>query len=55
MNTQHFREKYFTMYEYLNDEGPESTSSWISFERENYVEDVRDFRFVKFLTYCLKY
>ena len=36
-------------YEYLNDEEPESTSSWISFERENYVENIRGFRFEKFL------
>ena len=41
--------------EYLNDKEPESTSSWISFERENYVENVRGFRFAKFLTYRQKY
>ena len=44
MNTSTLR------YEYLNDEEPESTSSWISFERENYVEDVCGFIFAKFLT-----
>ena len=49
-------------YEYLHDENEylcnrqlESISSWISFERENYVEDVRGFRFVKFLTDRQKY
>ena len=32
-------------YEYLNDEEAESTSSWISFNRENYVENICGFRF----------
>ena len=50
MNTRHFKEEYLTRYEYLNDEELESTSSWISFERENYAEDVCDFRFAKFIT-----
>ena len=43
-----------TRYEYLHDEQPESMSSWISFERENYVENVRGFRFAKFLIDCEK-
>ena len=34
---------------YMCNNVPESMSLWISFERENYVEDVRGFRFVKFL------
>ena len=38
-----------TRYKYLCDDELESMSSWISFERENYVENVRDFRFAKFL------
>ena len=33
----------------------ESMSSWISFERENYVEDVHGFRFTNFLTDRHKY
>ena len=33
-----------TSYEYLCNGQLESMSSWISFERENCVEDVRDFR-----------
>ena len=37
------RDKYF-----CNDLS-ESMLSWISFERKNYVENVRDFRFAKFL------
>ena len=39
-----------TMYEYLHDGQPKSTSLWISFERENYIEDVNGFRFANFLT-----
>ena len=35
--------------EYLCNRQLESMSSWISFERENYVEDARGFRFAKFL------
>ena len=44
-----------TRYEYLHDGQPESMSSWISFERENYVEDVHGFRFANFLTDRQKY
>ena len=50
------------MYEYLHDEDEylynrqlESMSSWILFERENYVEDARGFRFAKFLVNRHKY
>jgi len=43
INTCTMRDKYF-----CNDL-LESMSSWISFERENYVENVRGFRFAKFL------
>ena len=46
---------YMTWYEYLRDEQPESMLSWILFERENYVEDICDFRFAKFLTNRQKY
>ena len=53
---EYLHDKVFTtMYEYLHDGQPESTSSWISFERENYVEDVHDFRFANFLTDRQKY
>ena len=40
---------------YMCNNVPESMSSWISFERENYVEDVRGFRFAKFLIDREKY
>ena len=46
---------WYVRYKYLRDEEPESTSSWISFEREYCEEDVRDFRFAKFLTDRQKY
>ena len=44
-----------TRYEYLHDGQPKSKSSWISSERENYVEDVHGFRFANFLTDRQKY
>ena len=49
INTYTMRDKYF-----CNDL-LESMSSWISFERENYVENVCDFRFAKKFTDCQKY
>ena len=52
MRYEYLHDKVFTtMYEYLHDEQLESMSSWISFERENYVEDVHGFRFANFLIY----
>ena len=48
INTYTMRDKYF-----CNDL-LKSMSSWISFERENYVENVRGFRFAKFLIDCEK-
>ena len=42
-------------YKYLYDDESESMSSWISFERENYVENVCDFIFAKKFTDCQKY
>ena len=44
-----------TRCKYLCDDEPESKPSWISFERENCVKDVRGFRFEKILIDSQKY
>ena len=43
------------MYAYLCSGQSESILSYISFERENYVEDVSGFSFTKLLTDLEKY